>query len=222
MKCCAHLETPHFSTVFHIFPITVMLQIEPLKPCWKQLPCKKKTIHYVHHNISDTKAHFVYPVSFRWAATCWESNWSELKCPGATRQKSELFFNQSINEKQGVKCWVTKKMKAIFVQEDSSIIEMIWYLWPVYTCFTNFLVRWHEEVSETGCTTKTSHSGVASAWKWNNPPIPAGVDILNRCAKQTAPNLEVEAIYCLCIWEGKKKTIPGIYNLCSSSACSCM
>lgn len=89
-----------------------MLLIEPLKPCWKQLPCKKKkNIHYVHHNmtISDTKAHFVYPVSFRWAATCWESNWSELKCPGATRQKSELFFNQSINEKQGVKCWVTKK-----------------------------------------------------------------------------------------------------------------
>lgn len=82
-----------------------MLQIEPLKPCWKQLPCKKKT---KTKNISNTKAHFVYPVSFRWAATCWESNRSELKCPGATGQKSELFFNQSMRNKVSSVGWQKK------------------------------------------------------------------------------------------------------------------
>lgn len=52
--------------------------------------------------------------------------------------RSKMLAN-SINEKQYFKCWVTKKMKVISVREDSSIIEMIY--WPIYTCFTNYLVR---------------------------------------------------------------------------------
>lgn len=134
-------------------------------------------------------------------------------------ETEKWIVRKSINEKRSVKCWVTKKMKAIFVKEDSSIIEIIWYLWPIYTRFTNFLVRWHEEVLETGCTTKTSHSGVESPWKWNSPPIPTGVN--TRCAKWTAPNLEVGWL-AVHLGRKKNKTILGIYNLCSSSACSCM
>lgn len=44
LKCCAHLEIPHFSTAFLSFPIKVMLQIEPSKPCWKKFPCKKHSL----------------------------------------------------------------------------------------------------------------------------------------------------------------------------------
>lgn len=57
-----------------------------IKTMLETVALQKKTFTIFTITFQKPKLIFFYPVSFRWAATCWESNRSELKCPGATRQ----------------------------------------------------------------------------------------------------------------------------------------
>lgn len=106
-KCCKHLEIPHFSTVFHSFPIKCYVANRTIKTMLETVALQKKNKNKKHfkHQSSFCLPRFL-PLSSNLLGI--KPKWVKMpRCHGTEK----WIVLQSINEKQGIKCWVTKKKK---------------------------------------------------------------------------------------------------------------